>query len=959
MNFRVIQAVFRRNFFGFFRGAAGYIFIAVFAVLTAYFQFWHNNRFFAGNLATLDPLTPVMPWILLFFISSITMATWSEERARSTDELLFTLPARDVEIIMGKFLAAWAVYTVALVFTLTNVIMLRYLGRPDVGVIMGTYLGYWLLGAALTATGMFASLLTRSVTGAFILGTLFCAVFATGGMLAGQEASLESGSAVGWLRWAGNRVGRHLGADNHLERFGRGELPLQDVVFFASVIAVMLYLNALALGRRRWPGGGLLSGNLAFTRDARWQWPIRAVSVAAIAVAVNVGIVKAGEKFNNLQADLTEEGLNTLSNKTCEVLAEARATPDRPVTVTAYISLHVPKQYVEVQQDMYNILRQFEARGGEGIDLHIEWMPEIASDKKEIDREKAAKDLYGIEPADLRGDEYEGGTVRNVFLAVAMQRDTEENVIKFMYPGLSVEYELTRSLQTVLKKRRIIVGILDTDAQVNGGVNPQMQQQQPTPEWEIVRELRKQYKIENVQADLEVSKRIQVLIAPMPSSLPQEHLDKLIRYVKSGRPVLILDDPYVFFGNGRHTLGLSASRPKEQDPRMGGGAAKGRIETLMDVLNLRWDTDIIVWDDYNPHARLGLVPQEEKCIFFVGEKAQDAPAFNPHDDVSRGLQEVVLIYPGFVTARDEGASPKVTPLLRTTDRGGVAHFEAKPKAKPPQYGLLLPPIFEKDEVRMGWSMEQDRDSVYINTADGVRHMVAARIGEPPAPPANDSAEGGDEAAAAPAPAGAGGIHAIFIADIDLISNNFFGMRGDDGLRRNRIYFDNITFILNCVDSLAGDTSLFDLRRRRPRQRTLATIENKKESFYDDDNERKKQADKERKDSIRNAEEAFNKTDEDIQNLQNVGYGDKQYLAQRAQADAKEKLKSDLEEIDKKQKTAYAGSSRELRIAVSEIESGVKWAAVCLPPLPAVLLALFVLIFQWIAERRGVDPDRAA
>lgn len=303
LDFGVVTAVFRKDMRQYLGNPTGYVFLTLFIATTAAAAFLQDG-FFARNLADLAELNVMMPAILMFFVPAITMGAWAEERRGGTDELLLTMPVRDVEVVLGKYLGVLGMYTISLAFSLSNVGVLMYLGDPDTGLMMSTYLGYLMMGALFCAVGLVASMLTTNATVAFILGALGCAglVFAgsqpwasglLGAALIGGAVALIAfvltrkpsaagiGGLVGglvatfvWLvagRGSESAEGAEtvnadalrdenafaeffdaLSVTDHFASFGEGVVRLGDVLYFAGGIAILLYLASFLLGRRHW-----------------------------------------------------------------------------------------------------------------------------------------------------------------------------------------------------------------------------------------------------------------------------------------------------------------------------------------------------------------------------------------------------------------------------------------------------------------------------------------------------------------------------------------------------------------------------------------------------------------------------------------------------------------------------------------------------------------------------------
>jgi ABC-2 type transport system permease protein len=188
------------------------------------------------------PLFTNMSVVLLFFIPMLTMRLFAEEKKAGTIELLLTYPVRDGEVLLGKYLASLALYAVLLVLTLLYPGIVAGFTRVEWGPILTGYLGLLLTGATFLAVGVLVSSLTENQ---------IVAGFGTFGILLGFWI-------IGWgAEWAGGNlraVLQYLSIPDHMDGFSRGVIDTKDLVYYASAIAVALFLTLRSLESKRWRG---------------------------------------------------------------------------------------------------------------------------------------------------------------------------------------------------------------------------------------------------------------------------------------------------------------------------------------------------------------------------------------------------------------------------------------------------------------------------------------------------------------------------------------------------------------------------------------------------------------------------------------------------------------------------------------------------------------------------------
>ncbi len=232
-----ILPIYRREIRSYFNSPVAYVVIVVFLAIIGWF---FTNNLFLMNVASMRIVFELVPLVFLFFVPAVTMRLLAEEKKSGTLELLTTKPVRDAEIVLGKFLAAWALLAAALVPTVLYLITLLSLGSIDMGPVVAGYLGLLLMGGVYIAIGIFASSLTENQIVAFIISFLIVlALFLMDKVLMYIPEGLAS-------------TIEFLGIDYHFSNIARGVIDSRDIIYFASLLGFSLLLATVSLERRKW-----------------------------------------------------------------------------------------------------------------------------------------------------------------------------------------------------------------------------------------------------------------------------------------------------------------------------------------------------------------------------------------------------------------------------------------------------------------------------------------------------------------------------------------------------------------------------------------------------------------------------------------------------------------------------------------------------------------------------------
>ena len=388
-----MRALVLKEIRSFFSSLLGYTVVAVFLLFTSLFMWLFPGGWnvLDSGMASLDPFFAMAPWVLMFLIPAITMRSFADEHRAGTLELLLTRPLTEGQVVLAKFLGAWAVTIAALIPTLSFVLVVGMLGRPawnlDLGAVWGSYLGLVVFSGALTGIGVVASSCTMQPLVAF-LSAMLTSIVAYFGF-----------SAVADFAWLGSweHAFVQLGMETHFAAMSQGRLDSRDVLYFGAWMALSVLLARFVLALRR---GRVVREGTSL-----------ALSAAVVAVLVVLGQLLHGA------VDLTAEKRHTLAPGTIELLEGLQDD----VLVTCYLTGELPQEWKRLEGEVASMLqRMAQASGGR---LAYQFV-----------------DLYAIDDAQTIGQNEQALFERGLEFTRIAYEDNGKQAFQTLWPGAMISY---------------------------------------------------------------------------------------------------------------------------------------------------------------------------------------------------------------------------------------------------------------------------------------------------------------------------------------------------------------------------------------------------------------------------------------------------------------------------------------------------------------------------------------
>lgn len=502
----------RNELYRYFISPLAYVYLIAFLLLNGSFAVYFGDFFNRGQ-ADLSSMFAFQPWIYLIFIPGISMRLWAEEFRQQTIVQIMTLPVPAAAYVWGKFLASWLFCGLALLLTFPFWLTVNWLGNPDNGVILGGYLGSFLLAGCMLAISQTMSALTKNQVIALVLSVIANLLF----FLSGVEYVLS------FFRAFASQTFIEMIASfsflTHFQTLANGLLELRDLFFFGTVILLFNFTTILIVGFKT-------SGTSGWLKSTSRNYYIFAV-LLLLCGFTGLNLI-ANSFLRDIQYDFTAEKIYTLSPSTKRILGSL----PRPVVAKLYYTPLLGQRNPEIRllvDKLYILLCKYSRLSGGKFNFAV-YHPQPLDN---IEDQALAAGLQPIPLIDLN---------QNGFLGLTLTDEAGSRQIIPLFPlerQNFLEQDLTSQIFELFQTKPtlgIISGlpVFDSAETENGSMVNQ--------EWEIIKQIRQFYNIKEIKTVADFPDDLQLLMLIHPHRLKPEIIEAVTDYTLRGGNSLVLLD---------------------------------------------------------------------------------------------------------------------------------------------------------------------------------------------------------------------------------------------------------------------------------------------------------------------------------------------------------------------------------------------------------------------------------
>lgn len=751
----------------FFGSITGYLVICIFLLATSLFL-WiipGNFNIIDGQRATLKGLFDLAPWLFLFLIPAITMKMFAEEKKTGTMEMIVTRPLTSWSIVSSKFLASFILVIVSILPSLFYFYSVHYLGNPvgsiDVGATWGSYLGLLLLAAVYIAIGLFASIITSNQIVSFLIAIALSFI-----MFLGFDfiaTTVFSGSLQNFFL----KISIH----QHYISISRGVVDSRDLLYFIATTLFFAYFTR----------------QLVLKQKLLKRFTLRNIAVIVLFWVLAVWLIN--ERF--FRIDLTWEKRYTISDITKQLLKEQ----NQALTFEIYLAGKLPAGMKEFQEAIIEKIEDLNAWSGKNISSELH---DVYAISNEHERNNVIQNLInvGIEPINVQHKTTEGLSTMQMYPGVIIKGYKKAIAINLLKsnPYLSdeenfqqsmelLEFEFAKAIRYLKQSEQPAVMFLNGQAEAS--------------EYEtadIRYTLSENYRIlDGTADDLFKNDTVKIAVVAAPTGEFSEH-DKLLidQFIMRGGKVLWCVDP-VNVSIDSLSTGLSTL-----------AFEKGlNLRDLLFNYGVRLNSNL-VQDAFCLDYKVNTAPAGQSSRYSLAPFYYSPKALpNPNHKISRNLNNVMLEFASSIELVGDQTNTTGAVILATSPY-------ARSVQTPVEVSLLSalnPPdkrLFNVPNIPIGVLLEGNFKSAFKNRM--TQQLGLQNITETSVPN-----------------------KMIVIADGDIIKNKIRNQGGNIQVMPlgSNVYtgeiFGNREFLMNCIDYLADDVGLMELRTKVIKLRLLDKV----------------------------------------------------------------------------------------------------------------------------------------